>query len=90
MNPKRPVEPLRKLKDIDNIKKILKNGKSYRNYCVFICGINWALRASDLLAIKLGDVRDLKVGQTKAITERKTIANLFSSLKKVRRLLSEA
>ena len=72
MNPKRPVEPLRKLKDIDNIKKILKNGKSYRNYCVFICGINWALRASDLLAIKLGDVRDLKVGQTKAITERKT------------------
>jgi integrase len=63
---------MRKMKDIENIKKILKDGKSIRNYCVFICGINWALRASDLLAIKLGDVRDLQTRQTKAITEKKT------------------
>jgi integrase len=69
---KKPVEPMRKMKDIENIKKILKDGKSIRNYCVFICGINWALRASDLLAIKLGDVRDLQTRQTKAITEKKT------------------
>ena len=72
MKPKNPVEPTRKLKDIENIKKILKNGRSLRNYCLFVCVINWALRASDLLAIKLGDVRELQVGQTKAITERKT------------------
>ena len=72
MKPKNPVEPIRKLKDIENIKKILKNEKSMRNYCLFVCGINWALRASDLLAIKVGDVRELQVGQTKAITERKT------------------
>ena len=72
MKPKRPVEPIRKLKDIENVKKILRNEKSLRNHCLFICGINWALRASDLLAIKVGDVRELTVGQTKPITEQKT------------------
>jgi len=72
MKPKNPVEPIRKIKDIENIKKILKNERSLRNYCLFVCGINWALRASDLLAINVGDVRELQVGLTKAITERKT------------------
>lgn len=72
MKAKKPVEPIRKLKDIENLKRILKSEKSYRNYCLFICGINWALRASDLLSIKVGDVRDLETGQTKAISERKT------------------
>jgi len=72
MKPRRPVEPIRKIKDIENIKKLLKTEKSLRNYCLFICGINWALRASDLLAINLCDIRELQIGQTKAITEKKT------------------
>lgn len=72
LKPKKPVEPIRKITDIENIKKILKNGKSSRNYCLFICGINWALRASDLLSIKIGDVRELQIGQSRAITEQKT------------------
>ncbi len=72
MKSKNPVEPIRKLKDIENVKKILRNEKSLRNHCLFICGINWALRASDLLVIKLSDVRELEIGQTRAITERKT------------------
>jgi len=72
MGIKKAVEPIRKLKDIENIKKILKSEKSYRNYCLFICGINWALRASDLLSIRVSDVRDLEIGQTRAIKEQKT------------------
>ena len=72
MKARNPVEPMRKIKDIENIKKILRNERSLRNYCLFVCGINWALRASDLLAIKVGDVRELQVVQTKSITERKT------------------
>jgi len=72
MKSRRPVEPIRKIKDIENIKKLLKTEKSLRNYCLFICGINWALRASDLLSIKVGDIRELQIGQTKAIIEKKT------------------
>jgi len=72
MGIKRPVEPIRKLKDIESIKKILKAEKSSRNYCLFVCGINWALRASDLLSIRVADVQYLKVGQTTGIKERKT------------------
>jgi len=69
---KHTVEPIRNLKDIENIKKILRVEKSQRNNCIFVCGINWALRASDLLAITIGLVKDLQIGESRKIIEKKT------------------
>jgi integrase len=64
------VEPIRKLRDIRSIKTLLSD--SPRNYALFVLGINWGLRASDLLSIEVGQVKDLKVGQDFEVRERKT------------------
>jgi hypothetical protein len=64
-NPNRPppgskikVEPIRKKKDIEAIKKLLANKP--RDLALFTIGINTNLRASDLLQITAGMVRHLK------------------------------
>jgi integrase len=64
------IQPIRMRKDIDAIKKIL-SGKP-RDFLLFVLGINNGLRASDLLKIKVGDVRYLKPGQVLKIREQKT------------------
>ena len=64
------VEPIRSEKDIRNIKKLLSDHP--RNLCLFTFAINVNLRASDLLRIKVGDVRGLGVGEYFTITEKKT------------------
>ena len=52
------VEPIRKRKNIDTIKKLLADKP--RDLALFTIGINTNLRASDLLRIRVGQVRDLK------------------------------
>ena len=64
------VEPIRKKRDIQSIKKMLSD--SPRNQALFTIGINTNLRASDLLGIKAGQVRDLKPGDSIQIKEKKT------------------
>jgi integrase len=64
------VEPITELKDIKLIKKLLK-GKP-RDHCLFTMGINTNLRASDLIRIKAGDVRQNKPGDDLIIKEQKT------------------
>ena len=64
------VEPIRKKRDIESIKKMLSG--SPRNQALFTIGINTNLRASDLLSIKAGQVRDLKSGDSIQIKEKKT------------------
>ena len=64
------VDPIRSEKDIRAIKKILADKP--RDLAIFSLGINSALRASDLLKIKVGDVRGLKLGGTFEIKEKKT------------------
>ena len=64
------VEPIRRKKDIKLIKKILQD--SPRNLCLFILGINTNLRASDLLKIKVEQVRLLQPGEEITLTEKKT------------------
>jgi integrase len=64
------VEPIRDLKSIKAIKKLLADNP--RNLCLFTLGINTNLRASDLLRITAGDVRHLKVGDTLNLKEKKT------------------
>lgn len=50
------VEPFRDKQKIIAIKKLLREEKSPRNYLMFTLGINSALRASDLLRLKVGDL----------------------------------
>jgi integrase len=64
------VDPIRKLKDIDSIKKILADNP--RNLALFVLGINTNLRASDLLRITVGQVRGLKPGDELTLKEKKT------------------
>jgi site-specific recombinase XerD len=53
------VEPIRDVKKIDAIKRILKK-ESPRNYLLFTLGINTGLKVSDLLRLKVSDVVDSK------------------------------
>jgi integrase len=64
------VDPIRKRKDIESIKKLLADDP--RNSALFTVGINTNLRASDLLRIRVGQVRDLKPGDEIELKEKKT------------------
>ena len=64
------VEPIRKRKDIDLIKKLLSDKP--RDLALFILGINTNLRASDLLRLTVGHVKHLKEGDALEINEKKT------------------
>ena len=64
------VEPIRELRDIKSIKKLL--GDNPRNFCLFVLGINSNLRASDLLQLTAGQVRDLHTGDEFSLIEKKT------------------
>lgn len=64
------VSPIKEMKDIKSIKKLLVDNP--RNLCLFILGINTNLRASDLLSLKVRDVKHLKPGDTLALKEKKT------------------
>jgi len=54
------VEPIRDLKAIKRIKKILTDKP--RDLCLFTFGINTAYRANELLSIKVCEVSHLQVG----------------------------
>ena len=64
------VEPIKSVKDIATIKKLLSDNP--RDLCFFILGINTNLRASDLLSLKAGQVRGLKPMDELELRERKT------------------
>lgn len=51
------VQPIRSIEKIEEVKSILLH-QSYRNYFMFVMGINTGLRISDLLPLKVKDVRD--------------------------------
>lgn len=64
------VEPIRELKDIKAIKKMLAGNAMY--HALFTLGINTNLRASDLLKITAGQVRRIKPMEEIEIREQKT------------------
>ena len=67
------VQPIRDRKKIDQIKKLLKD-KSKRDYVLFVLGINSGLRVSDLLSLKVSDVRNVQgdIRDRITIREKKT------------------
>ena len=64
------VDPITDLKDIKSIKKCLSDNP--RDLCIFTIGINTNLRASDLVRITVGMVKNLKPGEELVLTEKKT------------------
>ena len=64
------VEPIKNPKDIQSIKRLLRDNP--RDLCLFTLGINTNLRASDLLRIKVGQVRGLKPESELVLKEKKT------------------
>lgn len=50
------VEPIRSKEELEAMKAALKK-ISYRDYMIFLFGINTGLRISDILKLKVGDVR---------------------------------
>ena len=64
------VEPIRDEKHIKRIKSLLKDKP--RDLLLFTLGINNGLRISDLLKLKVADVKDLEPGETLKIKEQKT------------------
>jgi integrase len=64
------VDPIKNRKDIKAIKKMLKD--SPRDHALFVVGINTNLRASDLVALTVGQVSTLQAGDDLVLTEKKT------------------
>ena len=64
------VAPIRKLKDIKSIIKLLHDKP--KEQLLFTMGINNGLRTGDLLKLRVQDVKDLKTGDTLKIIESKT------------------
>ena len=50
------VQPIRDIKDIENMKRVLKKS-GQRDYMLFLTGINTGLRISDILKLKVSDVK---------------------------------
>jgi integrase len=64
------VEPIRDLKDIRLIKKLLADNP--RDLALFVIGINTSLRASDLVRLTVGQLRGKKPMDELELKERKT------------------
>jgi integrase len=58
MKVKSTVEPLRDWSKIQEIKSLLLNDENYRDWLLFTLGLNFALRISDLLKLKINDLYD--------------------------------
>jgi len=83
------VEPIRSINKIDKIKGNLLKQKNPRDLLLFVLGINTGLRISDILPLKLGDVKDdqgnpkdyIYLTEKKTHKQRKIVLN--SEVKKV-------
>lgn len=64
------VDPIRKQRDVESIKKMLWSNP--RDYLLFVIGINNGLRAGDILKLKVKDIKGKKAGAFIQIKEGKT------------------
>jgi len=64
------VQPIHKLKDVRAIKKLIAD--SPRDSAIFAIGINTNLRASDILRLTIGQMKDIRPGHEIEIIEKKT------------------
>src|SRR5699024_11785827 len=52
------VQPIRSLQEIKKMKDSLYRHSGYRNYFLFVFGINTGLRISDILPLQVHDIRN--------------------------------
>ena len=79
------VEPIRKKSEIEEVKRLLKT-KRERDYLLFVMGINLGLRISDLLKLRVVDVRnkayieivEQKTGKLRKIPIRDNLSSLIN------------
>ena len=80
------VQPIREKEKIEKVKNILlKNG--YRDYLLFVAGINTGLRISDLLRLRVSDIqnkshieiREAKTGKNKRFYINPTLREHFDN-----------
>lgn len=64
------VEPIRRLKDVQAAKRVLKGNP--RNLALFTIGINTNLRADELVQIRTAQVRNLRAGDAIELVDEKT------------------
>ena len=64
------VDPIIELRHVRSIKRLLAD--SPRDKLLFVMGVNSGLRVQDLLALRVADVRGLKLGDRIPIREKKT------------------
>ncbi|HQI06083.1 MAG TPA: site-specific integrase [bacterium] len=71
------VDPIREISDIQKMKSVLL-ASSYRDYLFFLLGINTGLRISDILNLKVSDVRNkyhIIIREQKTGKEKKFMLN---------------
>lgn len=59
------AQPIRNKEDINKLKIYFIKNKEYRNYLLVIIGLNTALRISDILKLRYGDIYDYKLNSFK-------------------------
>lgn len=64
------VEPIRTIDEVNAVREAI--AENARNLAIFTLGVNVNLRASDLVKIRIGDVRWLKAGDMLRSREKKT------------------
>ena len=71
------MQPIRDLEMLEKVKQELKK-QNYRDYVIFVTGINTGLRISDILTLKVDDVRNkshITIRETKTQKSKRFIIN---------------
>lgn len=82
------VQPIRDPEQIQQIKEQLKE-KSERNYILFVMGINTGLRISDILKLKVGDLKGSHISMREMKTGKQKRIQITTALKRELRWFNE-
>ncbi|WP_144505451.1 site-specific integrase [Bacillus mycoides] len=75
------VQPIRDPEQIQYIKEYLKE-KNVRDYILFVMGINTGLRISDILKLKVGDLKGSHISMREMKTGKQKRIEITSTLKR--------
>ncbi|MFJ8115963.1 tyrosine-type recombinase/integrase, partial [Bacillus mycoides] len=75
------VQPIRDPEQIQQLKEYFKE-KSLRNYILFIMGINTGLRISDVLKLKVEDVKGSHISMREKKTGKQKRIQITAALKR--------
>ncbi|WP_420973811.1 site-specific integrase [Bacillus thuringiensis] len=82
------VQPIRGPEQIQQIKEYLKE-KNARNYILFVMGINTGLRISDILKLKVGDLKGSHIAMREMKTGKQKRIQITAALKRELRWFNE-